>query len=67
VTRLMSRRQAIHIPVMELAAHTRFYVLMAGLLNQLMVHHNVLSANEKKRRKNCVRRIGRIGNASSFA
>lgn len=33
-------------PALELADHIRFYVLMAELLNQLMVHHNVLSGRE---------------------
>jgi hypothetical protein len=42
----------IHKRVLGLVDRTRFYVLMAALLNQLMVHHNVLSA-KKTKTKSC--------------
>lgn len=36
-----------HTQVLARVDHKRFYVLMAALLNQLLVHHNVLSARTK--------------------
>lgn len=36
--------RVFHKRATDQVGRTRFYVLMAELLNQLMVHHNVLSA-----------------------
>lgn len=42
--------QVFHRRAPGRVGRTRFYVLMAALLNQLMVHHNVLSARRRKER-----------------
>lgn len=47
----LNRRQnarGCRIPALEQVDRIRFYVLMAELLNQLMVHHNVLSGSGKE-------------------
>lgn len=38
--------QGRHKQAQGQVGHKRFYVLMAELLNQLVVHHNVLSARK---------------------
>jgi hypothetical protein len=43
--RQTSVHQVIHKQAQVQVGRIRFYVLMAELLNQLVVHHNVLSVN----------------------
>lgn len=49
IRRRSDLRLVFHKLALALVDHKRFYVLMAELLNQLKVHHNVLSVNERQR------------------
>lgn len=69
--RQMSVRQVDRTQAPALVGRTRFYVLMAELLNQLMVHHNVLSAIDITKNWTTInvctfkKLVARIGKASS--